>query len=165
MKVKLQSVQESDAEIFYSILKQPEFSKSSFNFNTIQDVVNWMKSINKDQQKVYSIIYNNKTVGMSTIIINQNRKFIGEFGFFIDKNFCNKGIATNTVKNLEEIGFNQLNLIRIEIKMEITNKACERVAVKCGFKKEGIMKKALKIKDKYYDCYLYSKTKQNVAPF
>jgi [ribosomal protein S5]-alanine N-acetyltransferase len=159
MKVKLVLVQVKDAEVFFEILRQPEFNRSSFNFKSIQNVIDWIESIDIDLQKVYSIIFNNKVVGMCSIIINKNKKIIGELGFFIDSKYWNKGIASRTVNVLEEIGFSQLELIRIEIKIKLTNKACERVAIKCGYQKEGTMKKALKIKKKYYDCYLYSKTK------
>ena len=37
------------------------------------------------------------------------------------------------------------------------NKACQRVAVKGGYKKEGILTQMLFVEDKCFDCYLYSK--------
>ena len=49
------------------------------------------------------------------------------------------------------------DITRIEIRMAKQNKASQRVAVKGGYKKEGILVQMLFIEDKYFDCYLYAK--------
>jgi len=60
---------------------------------------------------------------------------------------------------LEKIGFKKLKLKRIEIIMDTRHKASERIAIKCGYKKEGIMKKSIENSRRYFDAYLYAKTK------
>lgn len=67
------------------------------------------------------------------------------------------GIATEAVRQLEKIGFEQLDLHRIAILMDTRNLASERVAQKCGYKKEGTMEKVHRIGEDYYDCFLYAK--------
>ncbi|WP_346879678.1 GNAT family protein [Clostridium sp. UBA3061] len=71
--------------------------------------------------------------------------------------FFNRGIATEVVKMLENIAFNNLKLIRLEIRMDPRNKASERVAIKNNFKKEGLLKKVMKFENNYYDNLLYAK--------
>jgi hypothetical protein len=39
--------------------------------------------------------------------------------------------------------------------------ASERVAIKAGYKKEGMMRSAVKTGDKYFDMHLYAKVKDN----
>jgi len=66
-------------------------------------------------------------------------KFIGEIGYFLDEAYWGRRITTRAVKILEKIGFKKLNLKRIEILMHPKNVASEKVAIKCGYKKEGKM--------------------------
>ena len=83
----------------------------------------------------------------------------GEIGYFVDEHYCGKGIATKAVKLLEKIAFKEFNLKRIQLVNDLKNDASIKVAIKCGYKKEGIMKKAIKSGNKIIDCYLYAKTK------
>lgn len=98
-------------------------------------------------------------VGGCNIKISQDSSHIGELGYFIDKNFFNKGIASEAVKKLEEIAFNELGLIRLEIRMDPRNTASEKVAIKINFQKEGLLKKVIKFNDDYFDNLLYAKIK------
>lgn len=43
--------------------------------------------------------------------------------------------------------------------MNTRHLASEKVAIKCGYKKEGVMKKAIETDGKYRDACLYAKTK------
>ena len=49
-------------------------------------------------------------------------------------------MATKAVKLLEDIAFNKLKAVRIEILVHPKNKASIRVAEKNGYKKEGVHK-------------------------
>ena len=44
-----------------------------------------------------------------------------------------------------------------EILMDTTNRASERVAIKCGYKKEGVLRGKLLNKGNYFDAFLYAK--------
>ena len=85
-------------------------------------------------------------------------------GYFIDENFWNKGIASSAVKLIEHIGFNELNLERIEIMMIQGNIGSIRVAEKCGYKREGLLSNRIFNDGKYHDAYLYAKLKTNINP-
>lgn len=105
-------------------------------------------------------MFNGKLVGGCGIHINQFRTFIGEIGYFIDEESWGKGIATKAIKLLEKIGFQELGLKRIEILMDPKNVGSERIAIKCGYSKEGTMKKATKNGDDYTDAHLYAKVSE-----
>ena len=47
----------------------------------------------------------------------------------------------------------------MQLVIDPRNLASMKVAEKCGYKKEGLMKKAIKLKDKKVDAYLYAKVK------
>ncbi len=107
----------------------------------------------------FSIFFGKTIVGGCGLHVNYRRKYIAEIGFFVDHDYWGRGIATNAVRQLEWLGFNELELERIEMLMDPRNSASERVAVKCGFQKEGLIRNVVKIDGNFYDALLYAKVK------
>ena len=162
-KVKLRYQKVSDAKRFYEILNNPNFLYFEVRPESIESEREWLKkNPEKRRDNVeynYSILYDNKLVGACGIKIDQHRKYIGEIGYFLDEKYWGRGITTRAVRLLEKIGFKTLKLARIEVLMDPRNIASERVAIKCGYQKEGTMKKVIKRKNTFHDCYLYAKVK------
>jgi len=160
-KVTLRNQRVSDAKRFFQILSNPNFIYFPAKPKSIEDEKNFLKQ-NKLKRKNkaefnYAITYKDNLVGAIGIRIDQFRPYIGELGYFVDEKYWGKGIAAEAVKLAEKIGFGKLGLKRIEIMMIRKNKASENVAAKCGYKKEGIVRKKLLLSNQYYDGYLYAK--------
>lgn len=66
-------------------------------------------------------------------------------GYWIDRNYANRGFTTQSVVLLTEFGFAQLGLHRIEINLRPENGASRRVAEKAGYTFEGERKAYLHI--------------------
>jgi RimJ/RimL family protein N-acetyltransferase len=64
-----------------------------------------------------------------------------EIGYWLAKPFWNKGIMTDVVKKICEIGFTEFNLSRIEAAVFITNNASKKVLEKNFFSYEGTLRK------------------------
>ena len=105
----------------------------------------------------FSIIYNGKHVGAIGVRLDTFRPYIGEIGFFVDEKYWGIGITTEALKKLEKFIIEKTDITRMEIRKKKKKKASQRVAVKGGYKKEGIMAQMLFIEDKCFDCYLYAK--------
>ena len=105
----------------------------------------------------FAIMVNGNHVGGTGIKIKQKFPYICEIGYFIDRKYWNKGIATKAVQLLEEFIATNLEIVRIEITSAKNNVGSCKVAVKSGYKKEGLMKKYLKVGEVYHDCHLYAK--------
>lgn len=67
-----------------------------------------------------------------------------------------KGIATESVKLLSDYLFKTKMINRLEIRMDTKNIASERVAIKCGYQKEGISREANFVRGKNVDMFAYS---------
>lgn len=151
-----------DAEAFFRILTEGKFE---LYYATIPESIElereWIKRRQykraNNLEYNYSIIYEDSVIGGCNIKVFQDSPHIGEIGYFIDRKFFNRGIATEVVKKLEKIAFNDLKLIRLEIRMDPRNKASEKVAIKNNFIKEGLLEKVMKFEGNYYDNLLYAK--------
>ncbi len=162
-KVELRPQRVSDAKRFYQIIGNPDFKFLRIPLDSIKDEIKFLKQNASRRRKNfaynYTILCDGEIVGGCGIKIDQHRTFNGEIGYFVDQISWGKGIATQAVKKLERIGFDELGLNRIEILMNVRHRASEKVAIKCGYKKEGLMKKAIKTDKSYYDAFLYAKVK------
>jgi ribosomal-protein-alanine N-acetyltransferase len=154
----------SDAKRFYEILSNPHFVYFNVKLKSVEDEKKWLKGNQKRRKNNfewnYAILCQKNVVGGVGIKIDSHRTYSGEIGYFVDEVHWGEGIATKAVKLAEKEGFNKLGLTRIEILMNPKNKASEKVAIKCGYKKEGSLKKAIKGSDgKTKDALLYAKTR------
>jgi len=162
-KIKIRYQQVKDAKRFFEILNNPNFIYLEIKVKSLAEEKEWLAK-NLDRRKNnyewnYTILYGGKVVGAIGFKINQFRKYIGEIGYFIDEKYWGKGIASQAVKLIEKEGFKKLGLKRMEILMRPENKSSEKVAIKNGYKKEGLLKKCLKDKaGKLRDAWIYAKT-------
>jgi len=67
-----------------------------------------------------------------------------------------RGIGTQMVSRILEIGFEQLGLHRIELAVFDFNEAAIRCYEKCGFVKEGLLRDARRVGSEYWSLYIMS---------
>ena len=79
-------------------------------------------------------------------------------GYWIDRNYANRGYTTQAVKLVTAFGFAQLGLHRIEINVRPENGASYRVAEKAGYHVEGERKAYLHIDGAWRDHICFVKT-------
>ena len=77
-------------------------------------------------------------------------------GYWIRTGAAGRGSATRAARMIARFGFEELNLIRIEIVAAVGNLASQRVAEKVGAVREGVMRKALLIHGTAHDAVLAS---------
>ncbi len=161
--VELRYQEVSDAERYFEILKNTNFEYFDVRVKSVEDEREWLvkneEKRKKDQEHNYAIMYQGELVGAVGIAMDPRRPHICEIGYFLDERHWGKGIATEAVKQAEKIAFEDLGLVRVEIRLEPENKASERVAIKCGYTKDGLIRKNYKRDGEYRDCLLYAKVK------
>lgn len=77
-------------------------------------------------------------------------------GYWIRTSAAGRGVATSAARLVARFGFEELNLIRIEIVAATGNLASQRVAEKVGAVREGVMRKALLLHGVAHDAVLTS---------
>ncbi|MBN1850371.1 MAG: GNAT family N-acetyltransferase [Deltaproteobacteria bacterium] len=161
MKIELRPQRVSDAKRFFEILSNPSFTYFPAKPKSIEEEKNFLR-LNREKRNNktefnFSIILNGEHVGAIGLRIEPSRPYLGEIGYFIDERYWGKGITTEALIQLEKFIQEELDLHRLEIRMAKENKASQRIAIKGGYKKEGIMREMLRVAGKWYDCYVYAK--------
>jgi ribosomal-protein-alanine N-acetyltransferase len=82
-----------------------------------------------------------------------------EIGYWVAKSYWGKGIMNRAVRALCEFLIEEYHLTRIEAPIFEFNTASCRVAEKCGFRLEGVLRKAYFKNGKYSDGKLYALVK------
>lgn len=75
----------------------------------------------------------------------------GHIGYWIDKNYANRGYTTKAVEMLTQFAFDELNLHRVEINLRPENASSRRVAEKAGYIFEGERPRYLHIDGQWRD--------------
>jgi RimJ/RimL family protein N-acetyltransferase len=64
----------------------------------------------------------------------------GEIGYALPREGRGRGTATRAVSLLTRWGLDQLGLERLELRIDVRNTASERVAERCGYRRDGILR-------------------------
>lgn len=83
----------------------------------------------------------------------------GEIGYLLLTENWSKGIMTEAVRQICEIAFSELDIIRITGLVYAPNISSQRVLEKNGFVREGLQKDAVWKDGRVYDLCLYGKLK------
>ena len=83
-----------------------------------------------------------------------------EIGFFVDEDFSGKGITSKAVRTIMDHYFNELEFNKLFLRTHPTNKAAQALAEKCGFEKEGLIRRDYKTTNgELVDLIYYGKIK------
>ena len=97
-------------------------------------------------------------MGNCGIIIKERHEDsgIGDMGYILLEKFWGKGYATEIANLLIGFGFHELRLHKISATCDERNKASERVMIKCGLEKEGVLKQYRYKNGNWYNQLVYS---------
>ena len=96
---------------------------------------------------------------IGAVALENIKKHKAELGYWLGKKYWNKGIMTEAIRIMTDIGFKKLKLARIYAYTFPKNTSSRKVLEKNGYKLEGLLRKD-ELKDgKIYDTTIYAKTK------
>jgi RimJ/RimL family protein N-acetyltransferase len=79
-----------------------------------------------------------------------------EVGYWVAAHARRHGIATRAVRLMARWAFDDLEVKRLELLTNVGNEASEGVAVKCGFRREGVLRSLRIIKGERVDLTMFS---------
>ncbi|XP_031497806.1 uncharacterized protein LOC116262482 [Nymphaea colorata] len=87
----------------------------------------------------------------------------GEIGYVLSPGYWGKGITTSVVRSVAPAAFRELpGLERIQGLVASENIASQRVLEKCGFQKEGLLRKYMFLKGRVRDIVVFSILREDV---
>ena len=103
---------------------------------------------------------NSKLIGSIGFVHYDKKNFSAEIGYVLNRNYWNKGIMTEALKEIIRFGFERMHLIKIEAKLNALNLPSEKVMQKSGLRYERTLRKKEFLKGKLIDIKYYSILKE-----
>lgn len=130
------------------------------NMQSVNDFMQYIRHSQSlyDHKKEVSfvIIANELLVGRIGLHHLNGHNKSASIGYWLTKDAQGKGIITNACKALISYGFKALQLHRIEIKASTRNLKSRAIAEKLHFKKEGILREAEWVNNRFLDLVVYA---------
>jgi [ribosomal protein S5]-alanine N-acetyltransferase len=124
-----------------------------FYFNLVKEL-----DIKHGKPTTFAIRYDGKLIGgIGRLVSYGLESHKDEIGYYLGKDFRNKGIMTQVVVAFCDFLHQKQGLIRIEAGVFLTNPNSMSVLRKAGFEEEGMLRKYHKKGDEYKDVLLFSK--------
>lgn len=171
--IELREVTMEDSRFIYNYANNPTVTKYTIwnrpkNMEETKRVIQeWIINANKFPRTRYdlAIVYENNIIGTGRISIDNLVEQQGSIGYLVDANYWGKGIATITAKMLVSFGMDYLKLNRINAKCRTQNIASQKILDSAGFSLNGVVKKDLFIKGKFYDAIHFGITNKQYEIF
>lgn len=128
-----------------------------------EDAENFITAcINADKtKKIYCAIdINGEAVGSIGVFLKDDVYCKdAEIGYWLAQEFWGQGIMTEAVRQMVEIAFDKLDIVRISAGIFEYNMGSRRALEKNGFVLEGVLKKSIYKNGEIYDSCMYALTK------
>lgn len=141
----------ADMERYFEILRKPEVQRYLGGgvplFDREPHITNWLNNINGRLLKsklVFTFCVCERQSGQVIGRIDLGgfkKKTFAEIAYHFDSEYWGKGLATETAKRVTDFGMNELKLHRIQGLVRTENIASIRVLEKCGYQREGVLRK------------------------
>lgn len=167
-QVKLELTSESHADGLFEALTHNREHLSTFlpwvdHMQSVDDFHSYIKTCQSLYQQgkevSFVILANDVVVGRIGLHHINNQNKCASIGYWLAKNETGKGTITKACKALISYGFQELELQRIEIKAAVENVRSQAIPEKLNFTKEGILRQAELVNNKFLDLVLYSMIK------
>lgn len=148
-----------DAEDMFAYASDEETTKFVFeqHRNLMESKISIANYFMREPLGKYAIEYkeNHQMIGTVDLRVNTNAG-LGELGYTLSKNYWGKGLMPEACEVLLQLGFEKLQLVRIEAIHDLRNSKSGRVMEKIGMTKESTLYDAKKLRGEVVDLVKYS---------
>lgn len=169
-KIKLRKVQEKDLEELYSFLENLIFAPAGFFYQLSSAnlfLEEFLKTGFFSEDKGFLIISDYKDRLLGFVFFEKTDLYDGynlKFAIFEEKN-RSLGLMSEALDIFTLFFFKYKNTQRLQTLIPDYSRAAVKVMQKCGYKLEGVLKKALFFQGKFIDLCIYAKLKEELELF
>ncbi len=168
--IYLRQIQEDDCgDRYVSWLNDPEvnqYLETKWSLQNKDTVLEFVRDQRQNSHSyLFAIIYRENDVHIGNIKIGPIYKYhkYASLSYFIgEKQFWNRGIATEAIKLACKFGFEDLCLHRIESAAYSCAIGSWKALEKCGFVREAVLRKQVLYNQEYIDVYKYGLLKNEL---
>jgi len=162
----LREITENDAEDYLNYMSRP-------------DMINFLTEANRplnieqaaNELKYWASLFHNKRSFYWAIALKDSNKLVGTAGFNmismthsraeisydLDPEFWGRGIMLKSIKTILKFADFGLNLTRVQATVIMDNERSIKVLERCGFTREGFLKKYEVVAGEHKDYYMYAR--------
>jgi ribosomal-protein-alanine N-acetyltransferase len=165
--IHLRDILETDLERIVELCQDPEISQMTLNIPYPYELEHarffYDKIVLGGKSRTYAIHLDGKLelIGIIGINFNQTKAWAAEIGYWMGKDFRNKGYMTEALRKVIEICFSEYKLVRVCACHDPINPGSGIVMLKAGMEPEGTFKAYVVKEGIYRDSVYYSITNSN----
>ncbi len=161
--VKPEATFDKAQEFFDVVTKNRDFLSQWLEwadyYSKPEDAYNYLKTIEPLNEPSYLIQVGGKVVGGHGFVGFDERFKTAEIGYWLAPNFGGHGYVTRGIKFIEDFAFGKCGMNRVQIRVDVNNLKSQAVAVRAGYKKEGVLRQSYIVRGAPCDVIMYSKLK------
>ena len=119
----------------------------------------YLRMIEPTNEPSYLIFVNGKIAGGHGFVGFDERFKTAEIGYWLSPDFGGHGYVTRGINFLEDFAFDKCGMNRVQIRVDVNNLKSQAVAVRAGYKKEGVLRQSYVVRGVPCDVIMYSKLK------
>jgi RimJ/RimL family protein N-acetyltransferase len=96
-------------------------------------------------------------LGLGVVPRIEREAATAELGYVVVPEARGRGVATEALRLLTEWAFGELGMIRLELMIDVQNHASKKVAERCGYVREGVLRSAYFKQGRRRDTELWSR--------
>ena len=108
-----------------------------------------------------AVVERGDIVGVCGLMRIEKPNRCANIGYWLSEDAQGRGLATRSVAALSSYAFAKLNLNRLVIACATGNRGSEAVALRCGFRFEGVAREAEWLYDRYVDHRIHSRLRSD----
>ncbi|MBL7790371.1 MAG: GNAT family N-acetyltransferase [Chitinophagales bacterium] len=166
--IKLRPILESDLDRIVQLCQDPEISQMTLNvpypYNMEHARFFYDRIVQGGKSHTLGIHLSDNfdLIGVIGANFNPTKSWAAEIGYWMGKEYRNKGYMTEALKQIIQICFQELKLVRVCACHDPINPASGKVMLNAGMELEGIFKSYVMKDSVYRDSIYYSIINPNI---
>lgn len=170
-EILLERLSEADAEVIFEAVGNNRAWLAKWlpfvNYtNELRDTQSFIASVIENREEsgneVYVIWYKGDFAGLISFLNTDKVNEKTDLGYWLVEQFTHKGIMTSCALVLVKLAFEKMMINRVTIKCAVNNASSEKVALRLGFKFEGIERQGERNGYQFIDLKVFSLLKEEI---
>ena len=164
--IVLRELTDEDAKDYFNYMSRPEMKSFLTEANcpatmeqALEEVRYWGNLFRNKRSFYWGIALKNtnQLIGTAGFNIISPQNLRAEISYDLDYNFWGKGVMLKSIKAIVRFADVALGLVRVQATVIIDNERSIKVLERCGFNREGLLKKYEVVEGEHKDYYMYAR--------